>query len=147
MADLNKQLANVQERETELKRQLRNFLGTYDDLYKESNQLLMSQRVAARGDMAGLEAFYRLVQTIKRNRDVVGSMMRGVHNLRPLGEFRVIEEDVTDAQLAEEKRKAAEDKKAKKKVAMQQVPEQAPVVPAEVGQTQEPVTTGEITNA
>jgi len=145
MADMNKQLANVQERETELKRQIRNLLGTYEDLYKESNRTLMSQRVAARGNMDGLEEFYRLVQTVRRNRDVVGSMMRGVENLRPLSEFRFIEEDVADTLAATEKRKkASEARKVKRQVLVQQAQEPAPVVPSEVTpQAQEPVATGE----
>jgi hypothetical protein len=45
--------------------------------------------------MTGLEDFYRMIQTIRRNRDVIGSLVRGVINLRSLKEFKVVEEDDT----------------------------------------------------
>jgi hypothetical protein len=44
--------------------------------------------------MDGLEEFRRLILLIKRNRDVVASLLRGTTNFRPLSNFIFIEEEV-----------------------------------------------------
>jgi len=94
MADLNGELIDVHRRAGKIEKDLLALLKIYEDIHHNANHELMEQRQAARGSMVGLESFYRLVQTLRRNRDVVGSMVRGIHNLRPLHqEFRVIEED------------------------------------------------------
>ncbi len=52
----------------------------------------MTQRMATGND--GLEEFYRLLLLVRRNRDVIGSLNQGAKNLRPMGQFKFIEEDL-----------------------------------------------------
>jgi len=75
-----------------LKKQLMESLSLYEELFRASNKLLIEERSAS-GSMAGLEDFYRMVQTIRRNRDLLGSLLRGLTGLRSLAEFRIIEQE------------------------------------------------------
>ena len=93
--DLNKMLSDVQKKSADVKRYLLDLLGTYDDFYRASNHSFMQERAAAKS-MDGFEDFYRMVQSIRRNRDVISSMVRGIASLRTLAEFKVIEEDVPE---------------------------------------------------
>lgn len=93
MANLNKMFSDIKECHTELDNIVKKVLKKYESLYYESNRQFITER-AASGSMKGLEDFYYMVQVIKRNRDVVGSLMRGMASLRPLKDFKIIEEDI-----------------------------------------------------
>ncbi len=54
--------------------------------------------------MEGLEQFHRLIQIIRRNRDVAGSLVRGISNLRSMSDFKFVEEDIPKKPLAKPKR-------------------------------------------
>ena len=95
MADLNMLMADVQNNSTKLKKDLGNLLKRYELLYKEANRQFMAERIAS-GSMDGLEDFYKLVNTIRRNKDVAGSLLRGINNLRALDRFEFVEEDVEE---------------------------------------------------
>jgi hypothetical protein len=107
MAELNSMLSDVQTRSADLKKVLIDLFTTYEDLYRQSNRLLQEERQASDGKMAGMETFYMMVQTIRRNRDIVGSMIRGVNGIRSLSAFKVIEQEVE-----EEPKKKKEPEKA-----------------------------------
>lgn len=92
MPNLNKMLVDVQNRSGRIKEDIMNLLRDYEGLLHEANGIYMSQRIASGSE--GLEDFYRLIQVIKRNRDVIGSLARGVTNVRPTDKFRFIEEDL-----------------------------------------------------
>ena len=64
---------------------------------------MLTEERTASGGMTGLEDFYRMVQTIRRNRDVVGSTLRGLANLRPLAGFQVIEEEIMEQKKTKER--------------------------------------------
>jgi hypothetical protein len=93
MAELTDMLADVQHRGVQIRKSLTDLLKVYDEFYKEGSRVLNQERVASDGKMAGLEEFYRFVQTVRRNKDVIGSMVRGIANLRPLSGFEVVVED------------------------------------------------------
>lgn len=90
--DLNQMVSGIQKGSTDIDQKLKTLFGEYNDLYTEANRQFLSERSAS-GNMTGLEDFYRMVQIIRRNRDVMGSLVRGVINLRSLKEFKVVEED------------------------------------------------------
>lgn len=92
MADLNKMLKGVQDLSRQARSGFQDLLVQYEDLYREANQQLLSERNAS-GTMNGLDDFYRLVNVIRRNRDVVGSLVRGLHNIRPMEHFKFVIED------------------------------------------------------
>jgi len=91
-ADLNRMMVDAHDASTALERDMRRLLGQYENLYRESYRQFLEERHAS--DSQDLDNFHRLVQTVKRNRDVVGSLLRGINNLRSLSGFQVIEEEV-----------------------------------------------------
>jgi hypothetical protein len=99
MADLNKLLDGIQKDGADIEHKLKGFLGMYEELFREANRQFSQERSAS-SSMQGLEEFYRLVQTVKRNRDVVGSLLRGMGNMRSLVGFKFVEEDDTLAAVA-----------------------------------------------
>jgi len=94
MPDLNNILDDIQKTTSEVDEAVQNLLAKYNDLYREGTRMFNEERTASNGSMDGLEDFYRLVQIIRRNRDVVGSLTRGMKNIRAMAQFKVIEEDI-----------------------------------------------------
>jgi hypothetical protein len=101
MADLNELKTKVLSESREIADRLKALYGDYEQMYQESFKELASSRNASGGSMEGLETFYLAVQTVRRNRDVVVSLMKGLKSLRPLDNFQFIEED-----FEEEEKKA-----------------------------------------
>lgn len=94
MADLNALNQKTLKQVSELSERMKNLYADYEQMYKEGFRELTASRNASGGSMEGLEAFYIAVQTVRRNRDVIVSLMKGLKGLRPMGDFRFIEEDV-----------------------------------------------------
>jgi hypothetical protein len=92
MPDLNKMLSDVQYKTGKIKEDIMVLLRDYEGLLHEANSIYVIQKYESGSD--GLEDFYRLIQIIKRNRDVVGSLTRGISNVRPMDKFKFIEEDL-----------------------------------------------------
>lgn len=92
MADFNRLLIDLQNKSEKLKGDLRGLLGEYDSLFREANAIYIKQRMDSGNE--GLEDFNRLLYIIRRNRDVVGSLMQGAKNIRPTGQFKFIEDDM-----------------------------------------------------
>lgn len=109
MPDLNTLMTNVQKKGLDLQNQLQDLLIQYDELYRESNNRFMSERLSA-GTMNGLEDFYHLVQIIRRNRDVVGSLSRGLRNIRAMNKFKFVEQDVPEAPKPKKEKKSRKKK-------------------------------------
>ena len=61
--------------------------------------------------MEGLEAFYLAVQTVRRNRDVIMSLAKGLKSLRPLANFKFVEEEIDPPHVARAKKKKEKEKK------------------------------------
>jgi len=108
--DLNKMLSEVKRSNADIDSRLKSFLMKYESLHQEANRQLNQERIAS-GSMQGLEDFHFMVQTIKRNRDVVSSLVRGVMNLRSLKTFSIIEEDIPDVVAKVPKKKGRPKKK------------------------------------
>lgn len=107
MADLNKLMESVFSRTQKLQVDLKNILRDYENLYKESHIQFITERSAA-DSMQGLEEFYRLVNIIRRNRDIIGSLNRGIRGLRPLDKFKFIEELESEKKSRTKKEKVNE---------------------------------------
>ena len=101
--DMNKNLKGLQDRFSIIKNDLVILLGDYDGMVREVHKVYMDERTAS-GTTAGLEEFYRLLQVMRRNRDVIGSLVRGSSGLRPVDRFKFVEEDVPEQKV--EKKKA-----------------------------------------
>lgn len=95
MPDLNKLMLSIQKNGSDVEKQLKNLFGKYEDFYREGNRQFLEEKTATSGSMDGLEDFYRLIQTVRRNKDVIGSLIRGFNNLRSLSNFKFIEEEVS----------------------------------------------------
>jgi hypothetical protein len=121
--DLNKIMDGIQKDSKELESKMEELMVRYDELYREGNRQYLQER-AASAVMDGLENFYILVQTIRRNRDVIGSLLRGIKNLRNLSKYKFVEETVPEPKL----------KKKKESKTSRPVPE--PVLPPEITEPQ-----------
>lgn len=112
MADLNKLMAEVQSDCSEAERLLRNLLVKYESLYNEGNKQFIQERVLANGSMDGMEDFRHLVLTVKRNKDIIGSLVRGIDNLRSIKEFKFIEEEIPVSKSVKPKKRKTKPKKS-----------------------------------
>jgi len=104
MADLNKLMDEIQKEGSDLEKRLKVFFVKYEDLHRQGNMQLMSERTAS-GSMEGLEQFHRLIQIMRRNKDVAGSLVRGITNLRSMSGFKFIEEEVPKPKPVEKSKK------------------------------------------
>jgi len=93
MADLNRNMMELQKKFSRIGVDLKDLLVEYDGMFREINNLYLSERLAS-GNSNGLEDFFRLLQTVKRNRDVIASVLRGCSGYRPVDKFKIVEEDV-----------------------------------------------------
>lgn len=104
MPDLNTLMNNIQKKSSDLHKQLQNLLIDYEELYRESNNRFTRERLES-GGIDGLEDFYRLVNIIRRNRDVVGSLSRGLRNIRSMDKFKFVEQDIPEEPIKSKKKK------------------------------------------
>ena len=100
--DMNKTMQELQERFSKIKIDLRKILDDYDGMVREINKQYMDERQAS-GSMEGLDGFYRLLQVMRRNRDVIGSLVRGSLGLRPVDKFKFVEEDIPEPKVEKKK--------------------------------------------
>jgi len=114
----------IQGESSDLEKRLKAFLIKYEEMYRQGNMQLMSERSASKGSMEGLEQFHRLVQIMRRNRDVAGSLVRGISNLRSMSSFKFVEEEVPKP--AEKKDKQTKKKKSPPKAPPEPTPEPEP---------------------
>jgi len=128
MPDLNKMMSDVQKESATAEKQIKRLLESYSNLCREGTQLFRSERLAT-GNMGGLEDFYMFVQILKRNRDVIGSLLRGFGNLRSTDRFKFVEEDFSDIPKTKKKKKPA--KMNKKKIEELKIPQEAVVTGGE----------------
>lgn len=94
ISNLNLLMDTVKNQVQEVERHIQTLLVNYESLSKEANRVYASEKIASGSE--GLDDFYHLTQVIRRNRDVAGSMLRGIKNMRPLSQFRFIEEDIAE---------------------------------------------------
>ena len=116
--DLNKTMDDLQSKSEKLRRDILDFLTLYENLVREVNTIYVNEQVDA-GSTEDLGEFYRLLQTLKRNRDVVGSVVRGFNNIRPTAGFRFVEEELESKKaemIKEEKKNKKRTTKKKEKV-------------------------------
>ena len=92
MPDLNKNMIEIQDKTIRMKKEIRDLLMQWDGLFREVNTVYMGEKLSS-SSTEGLEDFYRCVQTIRRNRDVLGSLVKGFNNIRSLDKFKFVEED------------------------------------------------------
>jgi hypothetical protein len=102
--DLNKIMDSIQKDSRELETKMQSLMEKYESFYREGNRQYMQERAAA-VSMEGLEDFYLLVQTTRRNRDVIGSLIRGIKGLRDLAKYKFVEETVSVAKAKIKKKK------------------------------------------
>jgi len=91
--DLNRIMDSIQKDSKDLETQMQTLLEKYEEFYREGNRQYMQERAASES-MEGLEDFYLLVQTTRRNRDVFGSLLRGIKGLRNLSKYKFVEEAI-----------------------------------------------------
>ncbi|MBE3086160.1 MAG: hypothetical protein IMZ64_08085 [Bacteroidetes bacterium] len=103
MADLNRQLIGISQKTARLKDDLVALLREYEGIYHEANGVYLTEKVSSNN--GGLEDFYILLQTIRRNRDVVGSVLKGLSNIRPTEKFKFIEEEIQPKKLPPKKKR------------------------------------------
>jgi hypothetical protein len=102
-----------------IKQKIRDLLISYDNLVREVNTVYMNELTEA-GSSEDFGEFFRLLQTLKRNRDVIGSVVRGFNNLRPTAGFKFVEEDLGEKKAAEKKAEKEKERKKKKEKAREE---------------------------
>lgn len=95
MADLNKLMSEVEQIGSRVDGSMKELLSKYEALYREAHRAFMAERSASK-TMKGLEDFYLAVGSIRRNRDIIGSMVRGLKNLKRMKNFRFVVEDIPE---------------------------------------------------
>lgn len=93
MADLNKLMNEVSNMGPKVEASMKELLAKYEELYREAHRALMVERNASKS-LQGLEDFYLVVGSIRRNKDIVGSLLRGMRNLKGMKNFQFVEEDI-----------------------------------------------------
>ena len=91
-SDLNKTMDEAVKLSSEVKKELKNLLFLYDGFLREANHILLQERMASTNPNE-LGDFVYLMHLIKRNRDVVGSLNKGISNLRNLSGFSFVEDE------------------------------------------------------
>jgi len=91
MPELNNMLKNIQAQSTTTEKSLRKLVVDYEALYTEASRIYRQERLASK-NMEGLEEFYHLNLILRRNKNVVGSTLRAIKNLRSLKNFEFVEE-------------------------------------------------------
>jgi hypothetical protein len=111
----NQVIADLQKKSTKTKKDLEFLLKKYEDLLHEINAVYLEERMAVMSSRDGegrteddLRGFYKLIQVLKRNRDIIGSTLRGFSNLRPTSEFKFVEEDIMTPVSALEKKTSSQ---------------------------------------
>ena len=94
MPDMNKMIKIAKDKTKSIERDVAKLLDNYENLYRDASRTYLRERASSDGEDLG--DFYRLVNLIRRNRNVVGSMMRAMKNLRSIEGFEVVEQDVPD---------------------------------------------------
>jgi hypothetical protein len=107
MPDLNKLITDVEKESKDIKGKLSKLFEKYEDLYRDGNRQFRTERTASAGSMDGLEEFRHLILLVKRNKDVVASLMRGIMNLKIISNFKFIEEEVEVPKPKPKKRKSS----------------------------------------
>ena len=100
-SDLNKKMREALKMGSSVKGGLKNLLYIYEYLLKEGNHILLRERMASTSP-GELEDFVRLMHLIKRNRDILGALNKGITNIRDLSEFSFVESDEDEASMKPE---------------------------------------------
>lgn len=103
-SDLNKLLILIQKDSKSLEQKMKELMVEYEELYRSGNRQYIEERTAS-NSTEGLEEFYILIQTVRRNRDVVGSLLRGINNLRSLERFKIVEKNIPGPRQAKKREK------------------------------------------
>lgn len=114
MADLNKNLENLQDRFYKIRDELKTLLRDYDEMFHEVNASYMEERMASEREFrdtrkidSSIEDFYRLLLIMRRNKDVIGSLVRGTNNMRPVDRFKFVEEEREQTRIKKPKKVAS----------------------------------------
>lgn len=107
MPDLNRLITEIESDSKGIKIKLNELFGKYENLYREGNGQFKTERTASAGSMDGLEEFRHLILLVKRNKDVVASLMRGITGLRVISNFKFIEEEVETPKPKPRKKKSS----------------------------------------
>jgi len=99
MADLNQLLGEVDTKGGLMEASMKELLSKYEELYREAQHQYVYERTASKST-EGLEDFRFVVGVIRRNRDIIGSMLRGMRGLKTVGKYKFIEEDVPEPKTA-----------------------------------------------
>jgi hypothetical protein len=99
MADLNQLLGEVDTKGGLMEASMKELLSKYEELYREAQHQYVYERNASKST-EGLEDFRFVVGIIRRNRDIIGSMLRGMRGLKTVGKYKFIEEDLPEPKPA-----------------------------------------------
>jgi hypothetical protein len=90
--DLNKMLSDIRGKTSKVQKEVRKLLSEYENLHREARRIFLQEQVRV-GGTDGLEEFRYLNQLLKRNRDIVMSMVKASNNIRATEQFSFLEED------------------------------------------------------
>lgn len=104
MAELNTLMSDVKKLGAKIEDSLKELFSKYEALYREAYSIYSTERVASKST-EGLEDFYRMISLIRRNRNVIGSLTRGMRGVRSLDGYSIVEEEVPQTTKKKEKKK------------------------------------------
>lgn len=101
MADLDKIIKDIENLRTKVTPELEHLDKMYNTLKEEINDKFQEERRAQNGDLKGLEDFYSLLITIKRDTNVIRNVNGLFKRLNRLSDYKVSEEMIEESELSE----------------------------------------------
>lgn len=74
---------------------LKELYGVYQELSRESGSEFNEQLLDNKGKITGLEDFYQMTQTIKKNSQLIGSSLGILSKVGDISNFKITEESIT----------------------------------------------------
>lgn len=95
MKDINGLATKALELHKKTERFLKELYGTYQELSKVASSEFNDSLIENKGKISGLEDFYQMVQTIKKNSQLVGASLGAMSRVGNISDFKItVEESV-----------------------------------------------------
>jgi hypothetical protein len=93
MKDINGLATKALELNKKVERSLKELYGTYQELSKVASAAFNEQLVENKGKISGLEDFYQMTQTIKKNNQLVGASLGAMSRVGDISDFKITVEE------------------------------------------------------
>ncbi len=97
MKDINGLATRALELNKKTERSLKELYGVYQELSKVASSAFNEALIEQKGKISGLEDFYQMTQTIKKNNQLIGSCLGAMSKVGDISDFKItVEESILD---------------------------------------------------